>query len=102
MKQSSTMTIRVEPELRATFAQVADEAHQPAAQVLRSLMRDYVDRAQRPAISAAERRKRIAAFEDAQASVALEGFQLDEAEAAHIQRFIDGEIDMKEFVSGEA
>lgn len=62
--------------------------------------RHAADETHRSTISAAERRARIEAFEYAEASMVLEGFKLSEKEAAHIQRYIDGEIDMPELVKG--
>lgn len=42
MSKEVQMTFRVEPELRAEFAQAASQEDRPAAQVLRELMRVYV------------------------------------------------------------
>jgi hypothetical protein len=36
------MRIRIEPELKDAFIQTCRDAHTPAAQVLRSFMREYV------------------------------------------------------------
>jgi predicted transcriptional regulator len=36
------MTIRIEEDLRARFAEVAKQLHRPAAQVVRDSMRDFV------------------------------------------------------------
>ncbi|WP_338880032.1 antitoxin VbhA family protein [Achromobacter veterisilvae] len=49
-------------------------------------------------ISDAERDRRVAAVSYARASVGLEGFLLSAADEAHAQRFIDGQIDLNEFV----
>jgi len=49
-------------------------------------------------ISDAERDRRVAAVSYARASVGLEGFLLSAADDAHAQRFIDGQIDLNEFV----
>ncbi|MDR0781100.1 MAG: antitoxin VbhA family protein [Pseudomonadales bacterium] len=106
MKEVS-MTIRVEPDLRASFSAAAELEHRPAAQVLREFMRNYVERVgQRVpvpqslnhAISTAERLRREKAFAYARASVELEGFKLSAADEKHAQRFINGEIDLPEFV----
>jgi hypothetical protein len=42
MSKESQMTIRIEPELRAQFAEAALQDHRPASQVLRELMRSYI------------------------------------------------------------
>ncbi len=49
-------------------------------------------------ISGTERDRRVAAVNYARASVALEGFSLSAADEEHAQRFIDGSIDLEEFV----
>ena len=41
MSKEVTMTIRLEPDLRASFSEAAEFDHRPAAQVLRDFMRDY-------------------------------------------------------------
>ncbi|WP_109582570.1 antitoxin VbhA family protein [Cupriavidus plantarum] len=46
----------------------------------------------------AERDRRVAAVSYARASVGLEGFSLSAADEEHAQRFIDGDIDLEEFV----
>jgi len=56
--------------------------------------------AKKPALSAAERQRRIDAANYARASVGLEGFKLSDADERHFLRHIDGEIDMAEFVKG--
>ncbi len=100
------LTIRIEPDLRAAFTQAAEAEHRPASQVLRELMRGYISHVKarasssRPSISAEERAKREKAVKNAQASVALEGFMLTEGAKAHAARFINGEIDLSEFVQG--
>ncbi|CEI18819.1 antitoxin VbhA family protein (plasmid) [Xanthomonas axonopodis pv. cassiae] len=50
-------------------------------------------------ISTGERRRRQEAVRYAQASVGLEGFQLTDQVAALAQRFIDGEIELAEFMA---
>ncbi|SAI63241.1 plasmid-like protein [Bordetella trematum] len=49
-------------------------------------------------ISDAERCRRQSAVNYARASIGLEGFSLSEADEAHAQRFIDGQIRLQEFV----
>ena len=104
------MTFRVEPELRSSFTKAAELDHRPAAQVLRELMRAYVSQtreraAGRPAndiVSAAERQRRENAVSFARASVGLEGFKPSKQEEAHARRFINGEIQLAEFVKVSA
>ena len=53
-------------------------------------------------ISDAERGRRQSAANYARASVGLEGFSLSEADEAHAQRFVDGQISLQEFVQPRA
>ncbi len=55
--------------------------------------------AEAPKISDEERRARQQAVEYAQVSVALEGLEQTEAAKAHAQRFVDGEIDLDQYLS---
>lgn len=100
MSKETTMTFRVEPDLRASFRDAAESEHRPAAQVLRELMRDYVDQARvrKSTISTAERKRREEAVNYSRASVGLEGLKLSKADEQHAQRFIDGEIELDEFI----
>ena len=50
-------------------------------------------------ITLAERRERESAIQEAHASVALEGFQQTPESIARAKRFIDGEIDLDEFIA---
>lgn len=52
----------------------------------------------KPPIDEAERKRREEAVKYAQASVGLEGFTLSQADEEHARRFIDGEIELSEFV----
>jgi hypothetical protein len=99
------MTIRVEADLRERFTAVVEREHRPVTQVLRDFMRAYVEKAQartetRPRINAAERERRQAALDYARASVELEGFKICPEAEEHGRRFINGEIDLPEFVKG--
>jgi hypothetical protein len=103
--KEATMTFRVETGLREQFSAAAEREHRPAAQVLRDFMRAYVKSAQekaeaRPRIDAAERERRQAALDYARASVELEGFKVCPEAEEHGRRFVDGEIDLQEFVKG--
>jgi predicted transcriptional regulator len=44
MTKEAVFTMKLEPELRADFMAEAQAAHRPASQVLRELMRDFVQR----------------------------------------------------------
>lgn len=44
MAKEAVFTMKLEPELRAAFMAEADAAHRPASQVVRELMREYVQR----------------------------------------------------------
>jgi hypothetical protein len=48
-----------------------------------------------------ERRRREDAVRFANGSIALEGFKVGDAEHAHADRFIAGEIDLTEFLPGQ-
>ncbi len=48
--------------------------------------------------SGAEGDRRVAAVNYARTSVGLEGFSLSAADEEHAQRFINGDIDLEEFV----
>ncbi|CCN21271.1 plasmid-related protein [Bordetella bronchiseptica 1289] len=52
--------------------------------------------------SETERCRRQSAVNYARASVGLEGFSLSEADEAHAQRFIYGQISLQEFVQPRA
>ncbi|MGC3292489.1 hypothetical protein ACPTFP_28950 [Pseudomonas aeruginosa] len=104
MSKEVTMTIRLEPDLRSSFAEAADLEHRPAAQVLRDFMREYVERSRsrapaRSTISAAERKRREDALNYARSSVALEGFSVPDSYTKEAERFIRGEIDLPALTS---
>lgn len=44
MSKEAIFTMKLEPELRADFMAEAQAAHRPASQVLRELMREFVQR----------------------------------------------------------
>ena len=44
MSKEAVFTMKLEPELRAEFMAAAEAAHRPASQVLRELMREFVQR----------------------------------------------------------
>ena len=106
MAKEVQMTFRVESELRGDFTDAAELDHRPAAQVLRELMRAYVNEARErqqrvpanDAISAAERRRREDATSFAFASVSLEGFKPSKQALAQTRRHINGEILLSELI----
>ncbi|RZJ02443.1 MAG: antitoxin of toxin-antitoxin stability system [Brevundimonas sp.] len=44
MAKESVFTLKLEPELREAFMAEAEAAHRPASQVVRELMRQFVDK----------------------------------------------------------
>jgi predicted transcriptional regulator len=44
MTKEAVFTMKLEPELRADFMAEAEAAHRPASQVLRELMREFIQR----------------------------------------------------------
>jgi len=44
MAKEAVFTMKLEPELRAEFMAEAEAAHRPASQVVRELMREFVQR----------------------------------------------------------
>jgi predicted transcriptional regulator len=44
MSKQAVFTMKLEPELRAAFMAEAEAAHRPASQILRELMREFVQR----------------------------------------------------------
>jgi predicted transcriptional regulator len=46
MSKEAVFTLKLEPDLRAEFIAAAEAAHRPASQVVRELMREFVQRQQ--------------------------------------------------------
>ena len=44
MSKEAVFTMKLEPELRAQFMAEAEASHRPASQVLRELMREFIER----------------------------------------------------------
>jgi predicted transcriptional regulator len=44
MTKEAVFTMKLEPDLRADFMAAAQASHRPASQILRELMRDFVQR----------------------------------------------------------
>jgi hypothetical protein len=75
------MTFRIEPQLRDAFAAAAERAHEPASQVLRRFMRDYVEQEgaagthnTQHLVKALTQHERAASVRNTEAIWALEGF----------------------------
>ena len=105
--KETTMTFRLDHELRDDFTEAVKEVDQPAASVLRTLMRDYVARSRSAtradvpaALSEDEQRRRADAVAFAGASIGLEGFTIAPEVREHADRFIRGAIDLPAFVKG--
>ena len=68
MTKAAIFTMKLEPDLRTAFMAAAQASHRPASQVVRELMRDYVQRQQeRDAHDAFVERKVAAARTSVQA-----------------------------------
>jgi predicted transcriptional regulator len=44
MSKEAVFTMKLEPELRAEFMAAAEASHRPASQIMRELMREFVQR----------------------------------------------------------
>ncbi len=44
MSKEAVFTLKLEPELRDAFVNAAEAAHRPASQIVRELMRDFIER----------------------------------------------------------
>ena len=56
-RKEDTLNLRVDPALKADFMDAAETENKPAAEVLRNLMRAYVQRAKRRRFAAEARRQ---------------------------------------------
>ncbi|MFT4248063.1 MAG: antitoxin VbhA family protein [Pseudomonas sp.] len=86
------MTIRIEPQLWQSFNEATELERRPAAQVMRELMYDYVERVtggRKIDVRASNARR--ADIEAGIASVTLEGFAVPDTYKAEAERFIRGE-----------
>lgn len=54
MSKEVQMSIKMEPELRDQFMAVAADRHRPAAQIIRDLMRLYIENSETPNALTAE------------------------------------------------
>jgi len=97
---ADVLTLQLDRNLRTRFNAAAEREHRLPEQVLLDFVRDYVERADERTrrISPEERQSRQDAVNYARASVELEGFKVSQAEEDHAERYINGEIDIKEFI----
>ena len=106
MSKEVQMTFRVESALRNHFTEAVRSQHLPAGQVLRQLMREYIERVRsnnpHDAFIGAdsERKEREKSVRAAQASVELEGFTISKECKNQAQRFVNGEITIDEMITG--
>ena len=91
--------VHIDERLRDDFNAAAKASGQPVDQIVRELMRGYLDQTRVAEITPAERQRRHEASEFAKANVALEGFTRTKEAQAHAQRFIDGQIDLKGYLA---
>jgi len=63
--KESSFNLRIDPALKAAFAAATEAEDKPAAQVVRDLMRAYVERGQRRAFEAEALRQSVAAAKHA-------------------------------------
>lgn len=69
-----------------------DAQERPAGQLLREIMRNYLDRLDRETPS--DRQSRAAAARYATASVALEGGKFSSVSDAWVNRYVEGDLDI--------
>ena len=55
--KGETLNLRIDPELKAEFIAVSEAENQPIAEILRKLMRAYVERARRNKFAAEARQQ---------------------------------------------
>lgn len=100
MSKEVFMQMRVEPELRASFYEAVAKEHRPAAQVLRELMREYIDSRQKTEkTDTGEILKRFESVKFAAASVSLEGLSVSPEAMAKARSFVEGKIELDELVA---
>jgi antitoxin component of RelBE/YafQ-DinJ toxin-antitoxin module len=107
MQQDSKMTFRVNKDLRTEFTQATEKNNISAPDALREFMRDYVawtnqqlqSKLNEKTLSTAEFQRRKSAVNFARASVNLEGLSPSETAEKFALSFINGEIDLAEFVA---
>lgn len=103
MTKETTLTIRVDADLRERFAMATAHADRPASQVLREFMRAYVDRMPiappaAPIVPPEERARREDAVRRGFANTELEGYVIPQATKDQARRYINGEITLAELM----
>lgn len=104
MSNDVSIELKVDARLRSRFVAAAAAAQRRPERVLQELMQGYVAKVQGvpdagDSIPDAERRSRQEAVDFARANIGLEGLSVSADEEARAQRFIDGEIELDEFVA---
>ena len=61
MQKDSVFTLKLEPDLHAAFKQAAEATHRPASQVVRELMRDFIEQQKEKAVYEAYLEKKVSA-----------------------------------------
>lgn len=104
MKQVS-ITFLIDEALQANFLKAAELDHRVADDIILELLDTYVKAsferaapASQDRISAAERVRRENAIRFSRASLGLEGIKPSAEEEEHARRFINGDIDLDEYV----
>ena len=96
MPNEAVFTMKLEPELREAFMAEAEAAHRPASQVVRELMRDFVQR-QRDARGYDDFLRRKVALAQARKDAGLHASTAEvEAEAAARRAALLREVDQAE------
>jgi predicted transcriptional regulator len=83
------MALRLDADLKERFQRAADAQDRPAGQLLREIMRDYLDQRE-----SSDQGSREAAARYATASVALEGGQFSSFSDGLVSRYVEGNLDV--------
>jgi len=95
VNKETTITFRVEHNLRADFTKAAEKVKMPAAQILRILMQNFIDNVQdKSNYTNEEGERRTRAIKFAEASANFEGCYIPESARPLITRYINGEMDI--------
>lgn len=84
MPKEAVFTMKLETDLRAAFMAEADAVHRPASQVVRELMRDFVERQRQQRDHAAFVERKVALARESMR--ADRGIDADEVEADFTSR----------------
>ncbi len=107
MAKQVRMTIEVDSDLWAAFLEAASQKSRAPDQIVQEFIESFVrencaQHATRPVprISDEERSRREKEVSFARSSIALEGFTLSDSVEAHTARFVNGDIELPEFIQG--